>query len=46
MGKNIYDKPRHNSSNYDRPSDTTNNIYDQIGTLRDSQSNAVSIIRS
>ena len=48
MGKNIYDKPRHNSSNYDRPSETTSNIYDQIGTpnvastFRDSESIAVS----
>ena len=31
MGKNIYDQPSFNSSNYDRPSETLSNIYDKIG---------------
>lgn len=43
MGKNIHDTTN-NSNNYEKPDERSSNIYDQIGTLRNSQSNAFSII--
>ena len=45
MRKNNNNQPGINSSSYERASERSTNIYDQIETLRDSQSNAASTYR-